>query len=215
VRRLVVLGLLLLGFVAAYVVLDLVAKGFVERRVEDEFVDGDRIQVEEASFAIDSFPFLVRLGAYGEVSATLHLGGIREQGVAIDAFDLEVDGRVLDRTSACNGDVQVTGLDRATTTVSMSEGTIGELIGIPVDVAGDGSISAGGATVQAELAGGDLVLTGEGIDTMTVPIRLSRFLPCDPDLTVGDEQLTLTCVTDDLPPIVNRVLGEASERLRR
>ena len=108
------------------VVLDVVAKGFVEARVEDEFRNGGRIQVEDADFAIDSFPFLARMAAFGEVSATLHLEGIQERGVTIDAFDLEVDGLVFDRVSAFNGDVQVTDLDQATTTVTLSEGTIAD-----------------------------------------------------------------------------------------
>ena len=44
-RKLAVLGALLVGFAAAYVVLDVAARGFVESRVEDEFRDGSRVQV--------------------------------------------------------------------------------------------------------------------------------------------------------------------------
>ena len=96
-RKLVVTLGLLLVLLLVLIVLDVVAKGFVEARVEDEFRNGGRIQVEEVDFAIDSFPFLLRLGAQGEVSATLHLGGIEERGVSVDAFDIEVDGLVFDR----------------------------------------------------------------------------------------------------------------------
>lgn len=211
-----VIGGLLLVLLLVLVVLDVVAKGFVEARVEDEFRNGGRIQVEDADFAIDSFPFVARMAAFGEVSATLHLEGIQERGVTIDAFDLEVDGLVFDRVSAFNGDVQVTDLDQATTTVTLSEGTIGDAVGIPVDVAADGTVTAGEVTVTPAMEGGELVLTGEGVGRTAVPFPIARFLPCDPEVAVwpGQDEVTLTCVTEQLPPVVNRVLGEAGARLR-
>lgn len=213
-RKLAVTAVLLLVLVFVVVVLDVVAKGYVEARVEDEFLNGGRIQVEDADFAIDSFPFLFRLGAFGEVSATLHLGGVREQGVTLDAFDVEVDGLVFDRVSAFNGDVRVTDIEEATTSVSLGEGTIGDLVGVPVDIAADGTVTAGEVTAQAALEGGELVLTGDAIGRVAVPIRLARFLSCDPEVVVADDLVTLTCVTDELPPVLNRVLGEAGARLR-
>lgn len=213
-RLLVTVGFLLVLFVL-YVVLDVVAKGFVEGRVEEEFVKSDRLAVEDASFVIDSFPFLGRLAAFGEVSATLELDGVQEQGVTIDRFRLEVDGLVFDRTSAFSGEVQVTDIDQATTSISLTEGTVGELVGVPVDISADGTVTAGGVTVQATMADEGLVLEGGGVSPVTVPLRLGRYLPCGPTVAVTDEEVTLSCVTETLPPIVNRVLGEASARLRR
>jgi len=213
-RKLAVTFVLLLVLLLVLIVLDVVAKGFVEARVEDEFRNGGRIQVEDADFAIDSFPFVARMAAFGEVSATLHLEGVQERGVTIDAFDLELDGLVFDRVSAFNGDVQVTDLDQATTSISLSEATIGELVGVPVDIAADGTVTAGGVSAQAVIEGGELVLTGEGIGRIAVPIRVNRFVPCDPDVTVADDLVTLTCVTEELPPVVNRVLGEAGNVIR-
>lgn len=213
-RKLAVTVVLLLVLLLVLIVLDVVAKGFVEARVEDEFRNGGRIRVEEADFAIDSFPFVARMAAFGEVSATLHLEGVQDQGVTIDAFDLEVDGLVFDRVSAFNGDVQVTDLDQATTSISLSESTIGDLAGIPVDIAADGTVTAGGVSAQAVIEGDELILTGEGIGRLAVPIRIRRFVPCDPDVSVADDVVTLTCVTEELPPAINRVLGEAVARSR-
>lgn len=207
-RRLALAALLLGGLALAYVLLDVAARGYVENRVEDEFRSGTRIQVEEVDFSVDSFPFLFRMAAFGEVSATLHLEGVREQGVAIDAFDLDVDGLVFDRMSAFNGDVEVTDLDRATTSISLGAGTIASIVGVPVTLGQDGTVTAGGVTAQAGVEDGQLVVSGQGIGTTALPIRLGRFLPCDPDVTVADEVVTLTCVTEELPPVVNRVLGE-------
>ena len=213
-RRLLVTVGVLVAFLLLYLVLDVVAKGFVEGRVEEEFVNGDRVDVQDASFVIDSFPFLGRLGAYGEVSATLELQGVRERGVTVDQFRLEVDGLVFDRVSAFNGQVEVTDIDEATTSISLSESTIAALVGVPVDIAADGTVTAGGVTVQATMTGDDLVLEGGGTGPVVVPLRLGRFVPCAPTVEVADQLVTLTCVTDTLPPIVNRVIGDAAARAR-
>lgn len=211
-RKLAFLGGVVLVLGLAYVLVDLVTKSYVEGRVADEFRDSDRLQVEEASFEIDSFPFLFRLAAFAEVSAMLHLGGIEEQGVTIDAFDLEVDGLVFDRSSAFNGDVRVNGLDRATASVALSEETITDLVGVPVSIT-DGAVTADGVQIQASLEGGELAIAGEGVGRVTVPVSLDRYLPCEPDLVLGDRRVTLTCVTERLPAIVNLVLGQAGAGL--
>jgi hypothetical protein len=200
--------ILLVGLLVAYVLLDLASAAFVEARVEDEFRDTQRLDVDEASFSIDSFPFLVPLAASGRVSATLELQGIEEQGLTIDEFRLDVDGLEFDRTSAFNGRVEVDDLDRATTSLTLSEASIGDFAGVPVSIADDGTITAGGVTAQAELVDGDLVLSGEGIGTVIIPLRLDRYLPCEPEVEVGEVEVALTCVTETLPPIVNRVLGQ-------
>ncbi len=199
---------LFLGVVVAYVLLDLASAAFVESRVEDEFRDSDRLRVEDASFSIDSFPFLAPLLATGRVSATLELDGIRERGVTIDEFRLDVDGLELDRTSAFNGRVRVDDLDRATTSITLSEVGLGDLAGVAVAIADDGTITAAGVTAQADLVDGDLVLTGPEIGAVTVSLRLGRYLPCPPEVEVGDGEVVLTCVTETLPPVVNRVLGQ-------
>ncbi len=211
-RRLIVVGLVLVSLVLLYLVVDVIAKGFVENRVADEFESRPRLQVENASFAVDSFPFLFRLAAFGEVSATLELEGVQEQGVTIDRFTLDVDGLVFDRSSAFNGEVEATDLDQATAAVELSEGTIGDLVGVPVEISDGGQVTAGGVTIQASMVGEDLVLQGEGFDPVTVPLNLGRFLPCSPETQVVDGVVQLSCVTEELPPIVNRVIGEAIDQ---
>lgn len=198
---------LLLAVVVAYVLLDLGSAAFVEGRVEQEFQDADRIRVEDAAFSIESFPFLAPLLATGRVSATLELEGVQDRDVTVDRFRLEVDGLELDRTSAFNGRVRVHDLDRATTSVTLSETSVSDLAGVAVAISRDGTVTAAGATAQAQLAEGDLVLTGPEIGTVTVPLRLDRYLPCPPEVEVGDGVVTLTCVTETLPPVVNRVIG--------
>jgi hypothetical protein len=209
VRRLVFTGLGLLVLVLAYLVFDVVAKGFVEGRVEDEFEQNPRLDAEAVSFAIDSFPFLFRLAAFGEVSATLEVDGIQDEGLTIDRFTLDVEGLTFDRRSAFSGDVEATDLDRATASVELGEQTISDLVGVPVAISEGGRITANGSPVQAQVDGGSLVVSGEGFDPVTVPLDLSRYLPCSPDTEVLDGLVRFSCVTEDLPPVVNRVIGEA------
>jgi len=209
VRRFVVIGLVLVVLVLGYLVVDVIAKGMVEGRVEDEFADQGQLQVEDASFAIDSFPFLFRLGAFGEVSATLRLEGLQEQGLTIDRFTLDVDGLVFDRRSAFSGQVEATDLDQATASLDLSEGAITDVVGIPVEISAGGQVTAGGTTVQASMQGEDLVLQGEGLDPVVVPLDLGRYLPCSPATEVLDGMVHLSCVTEELPPIVNQAIGEA------
>jgi hypothetical protein len=212
VRRLVVIGLVLVALVLGYLVLDVVAKGMVEGRVEDEFEDAGRVQAQDVSFAIDSFPFLFRLAAFGEVSATLELTGVQDQGVTFDRFTLDVDGLVFDRRSAFSGDVEATDLDQATASLDLSEASITDLVGMPVTIGADGRVTAGGTTIQASVQGEDLVLQGDGFDPVTVPLDLDRYLPCAPETQVLEGMVHLSCVTEELPPIVNRVIGEAIQR---
>jgi LmeA-like phospholipid-binding len=209
VRRLALTGLVLVVLVVGYLVVDVVAKGYVEGRVEDEFRESPRLQAEDVSFAIDSFPFLFRLAAFSEVSATVELDGVQDQGLTIDRFTLDVDGLEFDRMSAFNGDFEATDLDRATASIDLSEQTITDLVGVPVEISEGGQVTAGGSTVQAVMDGGSLVVSGEGFSPVTVPLDLSRYLPCAPDTEVLEGSVHLSCVTEELPPIVNRVIGEA------
>lgn len=86
------------------------------------------------------------------------------------------------------------------------------LIGAPVRIATDGAVTADGIGVEAVVRGGSLVLAAEGVGSTTVPIRVPRYLPCEPEVAVVDRLVTLTCVTEVLPPIVNQVLGQAAGR---
>ena len=106
--------------------------------------------------------------------------------MTIDAFDLEVDGLVFDRVSAFNGDVQVTDLDQATTSISLSEATISDLVGRARSTSPPTAPSPpAGSPCRPSWRAASLVLTGDGIDRVVGPVRLDRFLPCDPEVAVG------------------------------
>ncbi len=187
-------------------VVDFVARAFVQGRVESEFRDANRIQAEGVDFSIDSFPFLGRLGLLGEVSATLRLEDVVEQGVTIDEFELEVDGLNFDRDRAFRGEVLVTGLDRARAAVRFEQETVSELFGVAVEF-GDGTATAGGVAVQASLAGDQLTLGAQGVGQVTLTVPVQRYVPCDPEVVFREGVVEASCTTTQLPPIVNQVLG--------
>jgi hypothetical protein len=134
VRRLLLVAAVLLAVVLLFLVVDVVAKGFVEGRVEDEFVDSDQIEVQSASFSIDSFPFLFDLLASSKLSATLELEGIEDRGLTIDRFEMSVDDLEFDRASAFGGDVEVTGVGHVTASMELGASAISDLVGLPVEL---------------------------------------------------------------------------------
>jgi hypothetical protein len=203
--------LLVVGLVVAYVLLDLAARSFVSARVEDEFRESGRVQADDIGFRIDSFPFLLGLGISGELSATLHLEGVPEQGVTVDEFELELDGLRFDRDRAFRGHVLATSVDEATATLRFEEGTLSELLGVAVDIE-EGSAQANGQPVDARMDGEDLVVGTEGVGEVTVPLATGRYLPCDPTVRFEPGVVELSCTTERLPPIVNQVIGQAVGR---
>jgi hypothetical protein len=207
VRKLLALVVVLVGLVLAYLVIDVLTKGIVEGRVENEFRDASQLEVQDVSFSIDSFPFLAKLLVSSEVSATLELEGIEDRGLTIDRFTLDVDGLTFDRMSAFNGEVKATGLDQATASLDLGASAISDVVGVPVEIRDDGTVTAGGVTIQATMSGDDLVLQGGGFAPGSVPVNVRRYLPCTPETEVRADLVHLTCTTDQLPRIVNRVLG--------
>jgi hypothetical protein len=205
------LAVVLVGLVLVYLVVDVLTKSYVEGRVEDEFRDQSQLQVQDVSFGIDSFPFLAELAVSSTVSATLELEGIEDHQLTIDRFTLEVDGLEFDRASAFNGEVKATGLDQATASMDLGPSAISDVVGVPVEIGDDGQVSANGVPIQATMEGEDLVLQGAGM-TVTVPVNVQRYLPCTPGIEVRDDLVHLSCTTDQLPRIVNRVIGEAVDQ---
>jgi hypothetical protein len=207
VRRLIGVVAVLVALLLLYLVVDLVAKGYVEGRVAQEFEDSEQLQVEDASFSIDSFPFLFRLAAYGEVSATLELEGVQDHGLTIDRFDLSVDGLRFDRVSAFAGDVEATDVEEATASIDLGASSVSDVVGLPVELREDGTVLVDGTPAEVTMTDDGLVVQG-----VTVPLNLRRYFPCTPEVDVRQDLVHLACTTDRLPRIVNRILGEVANQ---
>lgn len=206
-RRLLVVVAVLAAVVLVFLVVDVVAKGFVEGRVEDEFASSDQIEVQEASFSIDSFPFLWDLLVSSKLSATLELEGVEDQGLTIDRFEMSVDDLTFDRASAFAGDVEVTGVGEVTASMELGASAISDLVGLPVELRADGTVLVDGAPAEVTLDGDTLTIQGVSVD-----LSLRRYFPCTPDVAVQEDLVALTCETDRLPRIVNRIIGEVANQ---
>lgn len=197
------LGLVLVGLAAAFVLIDVGLRLYVQYRVEAEFRNAAQVPADGVDFSIDSFPFVGRLLAFGEVSATLRLREVGDQRIGrIDEFEAEVDGLVFDRDQAFRGEVLVTGLDRATVRATIEQDTLSELFGVPVEL----------RQVQAQVTDGGLVFTVPGVGEQAVSLPARDYFPCDPSISVSDAAVELACTTTDLPPMVNQVIGRATRR---
>jgi hypothetical protein len=197
----------LLALLLLFLVVDLVAKGYVENRVADEFVDSDQIDVQDASFSIDSFPFLVDLLVASKLSATLELEGIEDRGLTIDRFEMSVDDLAFDRASAFAGDVEVTGVGEVTATMELGASAISDLVGLPVEIQGDGTVLVDGNPAEVTMDGDTVTIQG-----VTIDLSLRRYFPCTPDVAVEEDLVRLSCTTDRLPRIVNRIMGEVANQ---
>lgn len=207
-RRLLLVVAVLLAVVLVFLVVDVIAKRFVEGRVEDEFLESDQIEVQDAEFSVDSFPFLWDLLASSQLSATLELEGVEDrQGVTIDRFTMSVDDLTFDRASAFSGDVEVTGVGEVTATMELGASAISDVVGLPVEIRDDGTVLVGGNAAQVSMDGNALVVEG-----VTVDLSLRRYFPCEPEVDVGDDVVSFSCTTDRLPRIVNRIIGEVADQ---
>ena len=207
-RRLFLVVGTLVAVVLLFLIVDVITKGFVEGRVEDEFVDSDQIDVQEASFSIDSFPFLWDLLVSSKLSATLELDGIQDQqGLTIDRFEMTVDDLTFDRASAFAGDVEVTGVGEVTATMDLGASALSDLVGLPVDLQADGTVLVDGNPAEVSMDGNTLTVQGASVD-----LSLQRWFPCEPDAVVQDDLVQFSCTTDRLPRIVNRIIGEVANR---
>lgn len=200
---------LLAGLLVAYLILDYAARAFVASRVEAEFRDADRVQADGVDFSINSFPFLARLGLLGEVSATLELQDVGQDGATLDAFVVEIDNLVFDRDRAFHGHVLVSGLDRATVTARLEQDTLSDLLGVPVDLPRGGRAADFG--IELQVADEGLVIIAGGRQEV-ISFPAADYFPCDPDVEFHPGRLELTCSTEELPPIVNQVIGQAARR---
>ena len=206
-RRLLLVVAVLAAVILLFLVVDVVAKGFVEGRVEDEFVSSDEIEVQDASFSIDSFPFLWDLLVSSKLSATLELEGIEDQGLTIDRFEMSVDDLTFDRASAFAGDVEVTGVGEVTAALELGASAISDLVGLPIELRADGTVLVDGAPAEVGIEEDALIVQGSSI-----PLNLRRYLPCPPVVAVQEDLVLLTCETDRLPRIVNRIIGEVANQ---
>jgi hypothetical protein len=200
----VVLLALLAGF-------DVATKTFVESQIEQEVMSAPDLQVADVEASIDSFPFLLKLGASGTVdSFTIELFDIVAPELDIAELSITGEGIVFDRNGLFQGNVRVEDVDEATASLTLTDAAISAAVGVNVQL-GPGSVSvdtgAGLVQAQAAVVDGVLTFTAPGVGTISVDVALPDYLPCAPNAVAEEGQVVLSCTAAELPPIVFEALG--------
>jgi len=210
-KLLITLGVIV-GLLAA---IDIATKTFVEGQIEQEVQDAPELQVADVEASIDSFPFLGRAAASGEVSSfTIDLFDITDERLDIAELSITGDGITFDRNDLLQGTVRVRDVEQATATLTLSQEAVSQAIGVTV-VFGPGTIgaqtAAGTVSTTATVVDGVLTFEAPGVGTLSLDLPLEGYLPCPPTAEAQQGQVLLTCTADALPPIVLDALG--SQRL--
>lgn len=208
-RRLVIALLALVGLL---VVLDVAARLWVERRIEDR-AEARLHAVGSVDASVASFPFLGRLVVAGEVShVTLRLHDVAEAGIPIAQLELDVDGTVFDRGSLLSGDrVEVESIDEVEIRAIVTDRALSELTNADVSIDEDEvRVTAAGRTVVARtrVVEGEVVFQVDPLPALRVPVPDADVLPCEPRVELEARQLVLACTAEELPPRLVQAIGE-------
>lgn len=198
---------LVLLVVAAGLVAEVLTPRLVEARIEERVADNTegRVTVEAN---VQSFPFLPGLATEGKIRRlTLTLDDVFGQQLPADAsFDLE--GIHLDRQALLEGTVEVRDVDRGTVSVEVTEQTLSDALGVPVDIRPDAVVlNPAGVSVEADLAveAGNVVISAAGVGGLDVP--LPENLPCEPVLEQEGGVVRLSCGFEGLPAILAQAIA--------
>lgn len=198
---------LVLLVVAAGLVAEVLTPRLVEARIEERVADNTegRVTVEAN---VQSFPFLPGLAVDGKIRRlTLTLDDVFGQQLPADAsFGLE--GIHLNRRALLEGTVEVRDVDRGTVTVEVTEQTLSDALGVPVDIRPDAVVlSPAGVSVEADLAveAGNVVISAAEVGGLDVP--LPENLPCEPVLEQEEGLVRLSCGFEGLPAILAQAIA--------
>lgn len=201
---------LLVGLLAAG---DVAARAVAESQLRDRVVAASG-PAGPTTARIDSFPFLPRLLASGNVSR-IRVGAadVAVEGVTFARVALDLHGVTLDRDVLfSDGKVVLADLERGTTTAEVTAEELSERLGVDVTLeAGRVRVRVAGQTVTAAASVNDntlrLAVSGFSLPALRIP-RLP-LLPCVADAEILAGMVRLTCSVDRLPAeLVGRPLDE-------
>ena len=203
--------MLLVAVVGALVLVDLAARRYTEARVERsvrDAVSAGHLVADDIDASIDSFPFLGRVLAAGEVpGVTISLRDVGGQGVEVEEVVVDVRGTRIDRSTLLTDQRVLIGeIDSATVDARITEEALSAALGLTVDLEADGTtVSGGGVTSPGtvEVAGRTILIGAPAFGTLVIAIPGPEYLPCDEvDVEVVTDALELRCLTDELPAAV-------------
>jgi hypothetical protein len=184
-RRLVVLGFVLAALVGLDLGTRLWSEGQVEAAARREAPDAS------ASADIDAFPFLPPLLAGGRVShVDVVLRGVGAGDFEFDRLAFSLDGVKVSRRSLFReGEIDLIDIDRGTITAELSLEAITGALGRQIPT----------GQLSARVQGRSLVLRA-GPASVTLPLPSASLFPCEGEVTLTADRLTLTCTVTEIPP---------------
>lgn len=169
---LAVLGVI---WAAAEVSLATLAEGKIEERVAAR-TEGEATVVAD----LNSFPLATRVlltGMVKELEVTME--DVHQLQLTFAEVSITAEGIEVDRNAILSQEVRITAIDRGTITATIDASALP-----PV---------ARQALAAARIEGRTLVLG-------PISFELARdVLPCDPDASVGDQRVILTCTIEEVP----------------
>jgi uncharacterized protein YwbE len=174
---------------------------FLRRYAEAEISKRVRAQVEASSVdtTITSFPFVLRLGANGTVGEIdTHLDKPHVGPLVFDSVDVDLKGVQVDRDLLLHQDVKLRKIDSGQLTAVLTETTLAQALGVPVQLEG-GSVRVNGVTATISIKDNKLLFDVLG-HPLALPIPRTSLLPCAGEATVADGRIRITCTIHDIPP---------------
>jgi hypothetical protein len=207
VRRLVLIGVLVLALVAG----DAVARSAAQSAIESG-VKANVQGVATVHARIHSFPFSGRLLAAGQISRLdLDLDQVAGHGIEVAKLAVRATGLRLDRNVLLGkAHVRITGVDSVSVTATITEDEIRTLTHADVRLLpGRATVTVAGRTLTAGVtaASGRIRLTVAGLATITVPAPDAVLFPCTIEMRVITGAVQASCTSDHLPTIVIDAVG--------
>lgn len=168
----------------------------------------------ETTARIESFPFVPRLLAAGEV-ARIRLAAteVTVEGLTMARVALDLHGVALDRDRLLSEqELVLASLDRGTATVEVTQAELSQRLGVDVTLeSGRARVEVAGQTVTATASVSDntlrLAVSGLSVPALRIP-RLP-LVPCVADAEILPGRIRLSCSVDQVPAeLVGRPLDE-------
>ena len=201
-RRLVILGFVVLLLGVADVTARTYASSKLEDRAQQEAPPGSTV-----SASIGGFPFVPRLLISGEVSHVgVHVKNINATVITFSTVDLDLNDVKLDKSRLISDHkVRITGIKSGTVSAVITQEALGDALHVPVAIAdGQVGVTLLGKTVHVTpkvSASGTLSLSGPGITRVfSLAIPKTDYVPCIGDVTILAARIKLTCDIHNVPP---------------
>lgn len=187
-----------LAVAVAWIVGEVAAQAWLERRIAERVRDAASGQVEVEA-AVEAFPVLTRLAVTGEVER-VEVTAVEVAGRGLGRADVAVtvDNLGLDRSALVAGELDVTGVGGGRFRAAVDTSGVADPVRRGLEVVLGGAerlgieVTRDGISVRLPLVGE----VGVGL-----PVRA----PCDPDVDLTSGELVLACSFTEVPDVLTQV----------